>query len=80
MPRAPTPSLLGEGLVWRRIVVSARDAMLVASLVEAHEGVACVFAESGGHLTLAAPVDRERELEVLLLAIDELLGALPPSG
>ena len=75
MPRAPAPPLLGEGLVSRRIVVAAADAMLVKGLVEAHEGVACVFAESGGDLTLAAPIDRERELEALLLSIAELLSA-----
>jgi hypothetical protein len=62
-------------MVSRRIVVMAADAMLVKALVEAHEGVACVFAESGGDLTIAAPADRERELEALLLAIDELLSA-----
>ena len=78
MPRAPAPPLLGPGLVSRRIVVSAPDAMLVKGLVEAYEGVASVFAESGGDLTLAAPADRERELEGLLLAIDELLAARPP--
>jgi hypothetical protein len=78
MPRAPAPPLLGEGLVWRRVTVSAPDAMLVKGLVEAHEGIASVFAESGGELTLAAPADRERELEDLLHAIDELLAARPP--
>jgi hypothetical protein len=74
VPRAKAP-LVGDGMVSRRIVVMAADAMLVKALVEAHEGVACVFAESGGDLTIAAPADRERELEALLLAIDELLSA-----
>ena len=70
--------MLGEGLVWRRVVVSARDAMLVKGLVEAHEGVASVFAESGGDLTLASPTDRRLELEALVLAIDEMLAAVSP--
>lgn len=75
MPRAPVPPLVGAGLVWRRLTVSAPDAILVKALVEAHEGVASVFAESGGELTLAAPIDRERELEALLAGIDELLAS-----
>jgi hypothetical protein len=34
-------------------------------IVEAHEGMAVVFAESGGELTLASAADREQELDAL---------------
>ena len=58
----PVPPLLGEGLVTRRVVVRAKDVAFLKGVVEAHEGLAVVFAQSGGELTLAAPADREAEL------------------
>jgi hypothetical protein len=61
----PVPPLLGEGLVTRRVVVRARDVGFLKGIVEAHEGLAIVFAESGGELTLASAADRERELDEL---------------
>lgn len=69
------PALLGEGLVSRRIVVDAPDAILVKALVEAHEGVACVFGEDHGVLVIAAPTDREPELDALLQDLDALIRA-----
>ena len=38
----------------------------VTTIVEAHEGLAVVFAESGGELTLASAADRELELDALV--------------
>ncbi len=66
MPGKTAPPLLGDGLVSRRIVVDAADALLVKAVIEAHEGVACVFGEQGGTLVVAAPSDREAELDALL--------------
>lgn len=73
--RRPAPPLLGPGLVSRRVVVDATDALLVKAVIEAHEGVACVFGEERGVLVLAAPDDREAELELLLGDVAELLAA-----
>ena len=67
--------LVGDGMVSRRIVVEAADALLVKAVVEAHEGVACVFGESGGTLIIASPSDRERELDALLLEVEGLIRA-----
>jgi hypothetical protein len=67
------PPLLGEGLVSRRVVVDAPDQILVKALVEAHEGVACVFGEEHGVLVLAAPTDREADLDALLEDLAALL-------
>lgn len=69
------PPLLGEGLVSRRIVVDAADALLVKAVIEAHEGVANVFGEQGGTLIVAAPVDREAELDALLADVLALIRA-----
>ena len=54
------------GMVTRRLVVRAKDVVFVKGIVEAHDGLAHVFAESGGDLTIAAPPDRERELDELV--------------
>jgi len=53
-------------MVTRRLVVRAKDVVFVKGVVEAHDGLANVFAESGGDLTLAAPRDREAELDALV--------------
>jgi hypothetical protein len=48
----------GRGLAVCEIEVSPFDVVYVKSVVEASEGLANVFAESGGVITLAAPPDR----------------------
>ena len=73
MSRSPSPPWLGPGMVARRLVVTSADAILVKALVEGHEGVAAVFGETGGDLTIAAPQDRERELDELVQSISDLI-------
>lgn len=67
---------LGPGLVVRTFVVPAQQALLVKGLVEAHEGVASVFGERGGPLVLAAPTDREAELDDICGSVAELLATV----
>ncbi len=50
----------------RRVLMSARDVVFFKGVIEASEGLACVFAERGGDLDVAAPVARQRELDALL--------------
>lgn len=75
--------LVGEGMVTRALTVRAKDVAFIKGIVEAHEGLAALFAERGGDLTLASPKDREAELDVLVhdLAV-EFEGILPsnPEG
>jgi hypothetical protein len=66
MPRRPVPPCVGPGMVTRRLVVQSREVVFLKGIVEASEGLAQVFAEKGGELTLAAPADREAELEALV--------------
>jgi hypothetical protein len=75
MTRRPTPPLVGDGLVTRRIVIRSKDVVLLKGIVEAHEGLAQVFGERGGDLTLAAPADREQELDAVLEDLCRELGA-----
>lgn len=57
---------LHDGMVVRKLVVRAKDVVFVKGIVEAHDGLAHLFAESGGDLELAAPPDREQELDSLV--------------
>ena len=60
-------------MVVRQVVLAARDVVFFKGVIEASEGLASVFAERGGDLSVAAPVDRTRELDALL---DVLCGEL----
>jgi hypothetical protein len=75
MARRPNPPIIGEGMVTRRLVIRSEDVVLLKGIVEAHEGLAQVFGEGGGDLTLAAPADRERELDELVDDLCRELGA-----
>lgn len=55
-----------RGLVAHRLEVPSREVVFVKSIIEASEGVASIFAESGGSLTIASPVEREPALRELL--------------
>jgi hypothetical protein len=66
MARKAVAPCIGPGMVVRRVVISARDVVFFKGVIEASEGLASVFAESGGDLSVAAPADRERELDALL--------------
>ena len=65
-------------MVTRGLVVRAKDVVFVKGIVEASEGIAQVFAEHGGDLTLAAPADREAELDALVSELSCAVGALLP--
>jgi hypothetical protein len=52
----------GKGLAVCELEVSPLDVVYVKSVVEASEGLANVFAESGGRITLASPPDRAHAL------------------
>ena len=80
MARVPVAPAVGEGMVVRRVVLRARDVVYFKGVIEASDGLAQVFAESGGDLTVAAPVDREAELDrVLADLVAELDGILAPA-
>jgi hypothetical protein len=53
--------------VTHRFDVPPREVVFVKSIVEASEGIASIFATSGGNLTLAAPRERVGALRELLV-------------
>lgn len=70
------PPLVGEGMVTRSLRVPSREVVFVKGVVEAHDGLAQLFAEHGGDLTLAAPADREAELDELVRDLARELGGV----
>lgn len=79
MARRSVPPLVGAGMITRRLVVRAKDVAFLKGIVEAHDGLAQVFAEGGGDLTLAAPVGREAELDELVRDLAAELGGILPT-
>lgn len=50
----------------RTLSVRAPDVVFVKGIIEASEGIAVIFAERGGELTIASPQGRGAELAELL--------------
>lgn len=69
-----------EGMITRRLVVRAKDVVFVKGIVEAHDGLAHVFAESGGDLVIAAAKGRADELEDLVSDLARELGGILDGG
>lgn len=74
-----------RGLVVFRVLVHPRDVVFLKSIIEASDGVASIFATSGGDLSIAAPAERVAELRRILddLAIEigaRVAGPMPSAG
>jgi hypothetical protein len=69
-------------MVTRRVCVRSVDVVFFKGVIDAHEGLAQVFAESGGDLLVAAHESRAGELDLLLDELALEVGALGfrPSG
>jgi hypothetical protein len=63
------------GMLAREVSVRPPDVVFVKGLLEASDGLATVFAERGGELTIVAPVCRGAELAELLSDLEVELGA-----
>ncbi|AUX25093.1 uncharacterized protein SOCEGT47_056360 [Sorangium cellulosum] len=63
------------GMLVQDVVVEPSDVVFVKGIVEASEGIALLFAERGGELTLAAPLGRGDEFAELLLDLERDVGA-----
>ena len=72
-------SSISDLMVVRRLIVRAKDVIFVKGVVEAHDGLAHVFAEHGGDLWIAAAPDREAELEDLVSDLARELGGIVSS-
>lgn len=66
MARFPREQFIDPTHVTRRVVVSADEVVYVRSILEASNGVAAVYSESGGDLTFVTSACRLAELETVL--------------
>jgi hypothetical protein len=73
--KKPVEMPLG-GLVARRVRVPAREVVFVKGVIEASEGVAVVFADHGGDLTIATLPSQKDELDRILQDLESETGAL----
>lgn len=72
---------MAEGMLVQRVVVQPCDVVFVKGIVEASEGVATMFAEHGGELEIAGPLDRASDLGELIEDLVQELGAsVEPHG
>jgi hypothetical protein len=62
--------LLDEEFVARRVRAPSRDVVFVKAVIEASEGLAAMFAERGGDLTLVAHRSQEKELDRLIVDLE----------
>jgi hypothetical protein len=67
---------LGRGMLVRQVSVAAPDVVFVKGILEASEGIAGVFSERGGELSIVAPPGREEELGELLADLARDVGAI----
>ena len=67
---------IGPGMVVRRVMMASEDVVFFKGIIEALEGLAQVFAERGGDLTVAAPSDRAAELDLVVDDLCRELGAM----
>jgi hypothetical protein len=78
MPRRRTAlpiETVRTGMLARAVSVRAPDVVFVKGLIEASDGLAAVFAERGGELTIVAPEGRGAELAELLADLEVEIGA-----
>jgi hypothetical protein len=70
-----------EGLHACCVSVEVEEVVFVKGIIEASDGLAAVFAERGGDLVIAAPIERRDELSELLNDLARDIGAkLSPHG
>jgi hypothetical protein len=74
-PPAHNRALLDE-LVVRRVRVAPEQVVFLKGVIDASEGLAAVFAEHGGDLTIATMPSQKEELDRILKDLREETGAL----
>ncbi len=61
--------VLGDGLVIRCLEVRSSDVVWLKAILDAHDGLGCLFSRGGGSLLLVCPASRGAELDELLVDI-----------
>lgn len=58
-------SFLGPRLTIRKLTVLPKDVVFVKAIIQASDGLCCLFSDGGGNLILAAAEDRAADLQLL---------------
>jgi hypothetical protein len=66
---APQPAIVGDGLCLRRLRVADADVVWLRSVLEGYDGLASLYGDGSGVVTLTTPHAMAAELDALL---DEL--------
>jgi hypothetical protein len=66
---APQPAIIGDGMTSRRLRVANADVVWLRSVLEGYDGLAALYGDGSGVVTLSTPDVRAAELDSLL---DEL--------
>ncbi len=74
-----TPALCAE-LATVAIRFPCEAVVLIKGIVEAHEGLATFFAERGGDVVLAAPIERAAELAAFAADLAREFGGITERG
>ena len=74
-PRSIAPLVSGD-LTLRRVRVHPREVVFLKGVLEASEGLAVMFAEDGGELTIATTASQSRELDRTLRDLQDEVPAL----
>jgi len=72
----PVPPLLAPPLVARRVRIAPTDVVYLKGIIEASEGLAVVFAESGGELVIATMPEQLDALDELLRDLQDEIGLM----
>jgi len=74
-----TPPIEGIGLIQRRVRVADADVVWLRSVLEAYEGLAELYGDRSGVVTLTTTASQARELDTLLdeLASEAAIHLLP---
>ena len=65
VPFAP----LGPGMIERRVSLPSPEVVFLKGILEAHDGLAQVYAERGGDLVICTTTEQATELDALLSAL-----------
>jgi hypothetical protein len=64
---------LGPGMVSRRVSLPSPEVVFLKGILEAHDGLAQVYAEKGGQLTICTTTEQAGELDALLTSLSREL-------
>lgn len=73
---APPVAPLGPGMVERRVSLPAPEVVFLKGILEAHDGLAQVYAEKGGDLVICTTEQQAKDLDDLLAKLAKELPSL----